>query len=45
LATIQLCFVTVPYFPYIFCQHSGDEQVKDEKCLLRGRTGSLNKAV
>jgi len=21
--------VTVPYFPYIFCQHSGDEQVKE----------------
>ena len=21
--------MTVPYFPYIFCQHSGEEQVKD----------------
>jgi len=29
LATIQLCFVTAPYLQYIFCQHSGDEQVKD----------------
>jgi len=24
-----LCFVTVPYLQYIFCQHSGDEHVKD----------------
>ena len=29
MATIQLCFVTVPYLQYIFCQHGGDEQVKD----------------
>ena len=28
MAKIQLCFVTVPYLQYIFCQHSGDEQVK-----------------
>jgi len=31
LATLQLCFVTVPYL-HIFCQHSGDEQAKDYVC-------------
>ena len=38
----QLCFVTVPYFPYIFCQHSGDEQVKDYKHISSARLKIYN---